>query len=445
MKVFQPQQIIVLGATFLLVRMVFASFARGLSYLPTARIMTTRSRIASMTTVLSYGLTRHCVLSFHWNLGWKSKDLTSSHPRREPRLISSLSSTLSSTMSSTLKSNSSETYSSSSPRLSPLDENYFLNQVDTTIARVFHQQQDYGNPGDVNILDLPEEQREAFGIGRNLDKRLKSLRKNNDCPRCWMQRKHCICEECSCVVDDDCGIDGSTNDNNRGSLKRIFLVMHHKEIGLKVDTAKLILSAFPFQCELVVGGIGPEHQDSMKGMLESIQDSKRTSLLLFPDETAKTLKEIVNQKKGTLAKTKLFQGCEPNEQHQQQVDDEDGYDLIVLDGTWAQARKFHSRYFSSDDSRRSLQRVQLSEASVELLQEGSIETGHQLRRHEIAWRQVGTFEAFRLFMRDWSREFPSDKNNGDEALELWKQIESYQQISNDAALKELGPPRSEIS
>jgi len=205
----------------------------------------------------------------------------------------------------------------------------------------------------------------------------------------------------------------------------------------------------------VVGGIGPEHQTSMNLMLESIRDSKRMSLLLFPDETAKTLEEIVHQKKSTCSTTTeaSLRDAQPPESGNNHNDNDidDGYDLIVLDGTWAQARKFHSRYFPPDDnnsspsSSSSLQRVKLSEASVELLHNGSIESGHQLRRHEIPWRQVGTFEAFRLFLRDWSREFPSHNENNNEndgGLEFWEQIESYQRIGNDAALKELGPPRS---
>jgi DTW domain-containing protein YfiP len=195
----------------------------------------------------------------------------------------------------------------------------------------------------------------------------------------------------------------------------------------------------------------------MNKLLESIRDSKRTSLLLFPDETAKTLEEIVNQKKSTCSTTEASLRDQPpergNNNDNNNDNDDDAYDLIVLDGTWAQARKFHSRYFPPDNSSpsSSLQRVKLSEASVELLHNGSTESGHQLRRHEIPWRQVGTFEAFRLFLRDWSREFPSHNNNNnnnnnnnenDGRLEFWEQIESYQRIANEAALKELGPPRS---
>ena len=325
-------------------------------------------------------------------------------------------------ISSLLASNLQSPSAESTTSLSPLNENYFLNQVEVTISNVF-ESCGASDQNNVEILDLPVDQREAFGVATNVDKRLRSLRKNNDCPRCWMQRYHCICEDCGPVEDD------RTN-SPLGGLKRIFLVVHHKEIGLKVDTAKLILAAFPFQCELVVGGIGPEHQLSMNKMLESVQDPNRTSLLLFPDETANTLEDIVMKQR---------QACSRTESVPNNGNDEHEYDLIVLDGTWAQARKFHSRYFPLESP--TLQRVKLSEASVELLHGGSTDSGHQLRRHDIPWRQVGTFEAFRLFLRDWSREFPSNTPK-EGKLEFWEQIESYQRIANEAALRELGPPRS---
>mmetsp|Transcript_3156 Transcript_3156/g.7063 ORF Transcript_3156/g.7063 Transcript_3156/m.7063 type:complete len:267 (+) Transcript_3156:352-1152(+) len=266
-----------------------------------------------------------------------------------------------------------------------------------------------------------------------------------------MQRKHCICGDCGPVLYGNNNNNTSENtstivdrsNTHGGCPKRIFLVVHHKEIGLKIDTAKLILAAFPSLCELVVGGIGPEHQPSMKKLLDSIEDPKRTSLLLFPDDAARTLGEIVNEKR--ISSSKNSKTRTPPENDDDTDGTDNGYDLIVLDGTWAQARKFHSRYFPEEPSP-SLQRVRLSEASVELLHGGSTETGHQLRRHEIPWRQVGTFEAFRLFLRDWAREFPSvetkDSENENRVLEFWEQIEGYQRISNDAALKELGPPRS---
>ena len=302
---------------------------------------------------------------------------------------------------------------------SPLDENYFLRQVEATVANVLDsQQQQRGNVRDFQISNLPAEEREAVGIAKSLDKRLRLLRKNNDCPRCWLPRHRCICQHCGPANPND-------SSNLLGNLKTIYVVFHHKEIGMKIDTAKLILAAFPFRCELVVGGIGPNHQASMQKLMDTIYDTNRTTLLLYPNDSAKTLKEVV----------------EKSSKHDKANTNCTEYDLIVLDGTWAQARKFHSRYFPTK-SLRSLQRIKLSEASVKDLQHGSIQWGHQLRKHEISWRQVGTFEAFRLFLKDWFQEFPLRHTKLEEVngLEPWEQIESYQNIANKAALSELPLP-----
>jgi len=393
-----------------------------------------------------------------------------------------------------------------STSLSPLDENYFLEQVEITVANVLSDHRNSNNNNnendnrdnisnadydvdDLDIMDLPGPQREAFGIARHLNRRLSALRRNNDCPRCWMQRKHCICSHCksvsSTIIDHnkkyihyDNNNDKQTtwyqnvppvdsSSNSSSVLKRIFVIMHHKEIGLKVDTAKLILASFPFQCELVIGGIGPKYQDSMKQLLESIDDPTTTSLVLFPDESANTLKEIivnVNNNNNKLTNGRNFQNqtqiiCDNTEGD----DNTANYDLIVLDGTWAQARKFHSRYFPSliegnnEENNNSLlhrrrilslRHVQLSDEAVQLLHNGSTKTGeYQLRRHIIPWRQVGTFEAFRVFLSDWCQEFPnfdSNKNNDvkdddDNDIQVWQKLESYQRIANAAALRELPP------
>lgn len=385
--------------------------------------------------------------------------------------------------------------SSSVSMSSPFGEDHFLNQVERTVANVLTKY--YGNSGtgvvttDV-VSDLPMgPEREAVGIARHLDGRLRALRRNGDCPRCWLQRRHCICPRCPPVgvldpplpptMDGGAVAAGSagvvaggttTNSSNRGStarLRRIFVVMHHKEVGLKVDTAKLILSSFPAQCRLVVGGIGPEYQPSMGEMLEAVADARRTSLLLFPDETSRTLGEIVGTTPAQAATTDP--PCDGEQQQPQRGGSPRGaregeYDLIVLDGTWAQARKFHSRYFPAPDGIAdddadaaqlplppppgSFHRVKLSEDSVRLLNDGTTESGHQLRRHSISWRQVGTFEATRLFLRDWWHVFGEA---GEAAAEsggnttssrdacVWETIGSYQRIANEAALRELGPPR----
>jgi hypothetical protein len=70
--------------------------------------------------------------------------------------------------------------------------------------------------------------------------------------------------------------------------------------------------------------------------------------------------------------------------------------------------------------------------------DGTLNAGHQLRRHSVTWRQVGSFEAFRLFLRDLF----VDQHTKDLVNAPWIRMESYQEISNKAALIQLGPPRS---
>jgi DTW domain-containing protein YfiP len=117
------------------------------------------------------------------------------------------------------------------------------------------------------------------------------------------------------------------------------------------------------------------------------------------------------------------------------------YDLVVLDGTWAQARRLQSRYIPSHENG-GPRRVELSRQAVATLEQADDRSGHQLRRHSVAWRRVGTFEATRLFLRDLQDEMTkNDSSSADPELHDWKQIESYQEIANQAARRELGPPR----
>lgn len=256
----------------------------------------------------------------------------------------------------------------------------------------------------------------------------------------------------------------SNNDNNTPihvlpQLNRIFLIMHHKEIALKVDTAKLILAAFPDKCRLVVAGIGPEYQESMKELQEAMQpehgesnsnNSNKNCLVLFPDDNAHSMEEILlqdgqhpSQDKTSDSGDTTIKGLatiDPSNNHPAQ--DYQPYDLIVLDGTWAQARKIHSKYIPPIE-RGGPRRVQLSESAVATLQEANDQSGHQLRRHSTAWRQVGTYEATRLFLKDLETALPASSlvDTLDEEPPVWEQIAGYQAISNEAARRELGPAR----
>jgi DTW domain-containing protein YfiP len=279
-------------------------------------------------------------------------------------------------------------------------QSIFLDQVEESVARVLKK---YDSSGDAigNIEDLPPQERESLGVARNLNTRLQAFARNNDCRRCWLQQAHCVCEECP-------PLEGGTSSPSLPKVNRLFLLTHHKEICLAVDTAKLILAAFPQSCRLVVGGLSSEYQDSMRELEESIRQNN--CLVLFPTDDARTFEQI--------------------EAASETLSAEKSWDLVVVDGTWSQARKLHSRYLQNTAGH-----VQLSDSAVATLAQSASEEsreGHQMRRHPIKWKEVSTLEATRLFLGDMmtsSKERP------------WDKLALYQQKGDAAAIKQLGPHR----
>ena len=215
-----------------------------------------------------------------------------------------------------------------------------------------------------------------------------------------------------------------------------------------VDTAKLLLSTFPHKSRLVVAGIGREHQPSMDEMLDAVHgvnanDRSKKCLVLFPSEDALTFAEIEEK-----AKNKALEADDGSNFDQQYV-----YDVVVIDGTWSQARKMYNRYIPSEEDG-GPQRVQLSDDAVATLNGDGADSGtfwydkednqrisgHQLRRHPTQWREVATCEATRLLLRDMMGDdnFTSSDEN---AVTPWDALVRYQNIANAAALRQIGPPR----
>ena len=140
-------------------------------------------------------------------------------------------------------------------------ESIFLNQVEQTIQNVLNQYKD-----ETHVLELPPEEREAVSVARHLHKRINSLTRNHDCRRCWLQQAHCYCEKCPSIQPPF-------------QIHRIFVLLHHKEICLAVDTARLLLSSFPDTSRLVVGGIGAEYQASMAEMKQAMKNNNKCLVL----------------------------------------------------------------------------------------------------------------------------------------------------------------------
>ena len=223
-------------------------------------------------------------------------------------------------------------------------------------------------------------------------------------------------------------------------------------------------------------------------------------LILFPTEDAKTFDEVREDlmvKRDDAARTAEEQTAARQEETDSDL--EQGWDVIVLDGTWSQARKMHAKYFGDSGGR--LYRVQLSADAVQALDRpaphggpldeghaspgaGLVARGHQLRRHPIKvrgavssnetvcgggfrtsmalftelthdlcnilsvcpeyccfntrqWREISTLEATRLLLNDMHTE----GQFGD----CSKAMAYYQEIGNDGARRQLGPPRARRS
>ena len=130
-------------------------------------------------------------------------------------------------------------------------------------------------------------------------------------------------------------------------------------------------------------------------------------LVLFPTEDAKTfheIKEDIWAKRGTAMNNLDTQMA--SRRDSAGGDLEKGWDVVVIDGTWSQARKMHAKYFPRSGGR--LHRVQLSEDAVRALDRpspssglrggdggvpagvGDVGRGHQLRKHPIKVRDVAS-------------------------------------------------------
>jgi DTW domain-containing protein YfiP len=365
------------------------------------------------------------------------------------------------------------------------DARSFLGEIETTVHNVLSHYAVDGSGAVMDMEDLPEAAREAVGVARHLEQRLANARRNNDCRTCWLQRVHCICQDCPPAVravmdkEVDTDADGITNNNTPNTsrqpkakanrvarLRRLFLVYHHKEICLSVDTAKLLASTLysneyssPSQVRVVVGGIPAEFQESMKELEEAVQGQQpqqvgggSSCLVLFPDDTARTWKEFqVERRKQQQQPIRNDDDNDDDGSYNSETDTTNtDYDVIVLDGTWEQARKLYRRYVP-DEERGGPYRIQLELEALERIVTGvsgssseeedggnskdkanasGTGTGRQLRRHPVLWREIGTTAATGSLLQDMDPDGP------------WETIlAQYQQRADAGARAQLGAPR----
>ena len=368
----------------------------------------------------------------------------------------------------------------------------FMEQVEVTVDKVL---KDYGYG---NVKELPPEERESVLVARCLKGRLQTARRNQVCPRCWLQETHCYCARCPPVepwleglpkdefdIGQNRGVETLSTTNIRQrhiqktKLNLIFLIMHYREIFMGVDTAKLILSTFPRSTRLVVSGLPAKYQESMKELEEvlgevklqkvigsgkhqqsMLSQSRKKVLVLFPDDAAKTFEEIQSEYEA-LVEDRTTRQCNDHEKSDgsPNIDgtENNGWDIVVIDGTWQQARRMKLRYFpppskhSCSARYASYQTTRLSPMALQMLDaesaegdEGSkVKSGHQLRKHSVPWKKIATFEAVRLFLADiLASQYPSEvvneKIGNRKTIPPWTLVQDYLRIANETALDRKG-------
>lgn len=160
------------------------------------------------------------------------------------------------------------------------------------------------------------------------------------------------------------------------ALDRIFVLMHHKEVGMAIDTSKIIFAAFPEQARAVIGGIPPNYQQSMEEMLLAIE--LQQAAVLFPGSNEVATASQIAREDNIGGKNRAIRS------------------LILIDGTWEQARRLYARYIKSPTpSSPAPVQVQLSPINDTLDDEG-----RQTRHHPIAAREIATAHAFEIFLRE---------------------------------------------
>ena len=86
----------------------------------------------------------------------------------------------------------------SNPHVTHLDD--VQDAVDSTLSYYEDQQHIPTNNKQQNsnkLHSLSPQHREMISVSHHLKKRIQSLTNSNDCRRCWLQQKHCICSYCT--------------------------------------------------------------------------------------------------------------------------------------------------------------------------------------------------------------------------------------------------------
>jgi DTW domain-containing protein YfiP len=284
----------------------------------------------------------------------------------------------------------------------------FLQQVETIVSSIIQRYKttygldilstNHNNTKNQDVYSsISVEERETVGIVRHLHKRLQVLEKNEMCRRCWLQQRNCICQSLRPI-------------QLPSYIHRIFLLSHHKEIGMSIDTMKIILCAFPEACRLVVAGL-PEQASVLELQLALQAPS---TLLLYPYENSPTFAKLYQQRPAdaddcTAMRTSTSAASTP-------------FDIVLIDATWEQARRIFHRYLSSSSIQAT--RVQLSPASLAALPDA----GRQLRPHPVPLREIATAQALLLL----GQEMGAVLSDAPGMERTWDALLHYQVVASTA-------------
>ncbi|KAK3250517.1 hypothetical protein CYMTET_40108 [Cymbomonas tetramitiformis] len=174
-----------------------------------------------------------------------------------------------------------------------------------------------------DIRAYPPKQRATVQTARKLARKLSYLH-GGTCERCWLQGPQCICQQVLPLP----------------FRHRLWIYTHHDEVLLAADTCKLLLAAYPGKARLIVGDL-PKHEEEL---FQVLQRRGNKAFVLFPAENASSFAKLAGLSSAADGSSEIGVTSHPLSSTRETEDEvPEEWDIVVLDGTWEQARRLNSR------------------------------------------------------------------------------------------------------